>query len=82
MSNSLTHAVELVGGQSALARACGKKQGHVWWWLNRSGRVPAESVIAVELATGGRVSRHALRPDLYPNDPPAPATAPRAQVGR
>jgi TorA maturation chaperone TorD len=30
--------------------------------------VPAEYVLKIEQATGGRVSRHSLRPDLYPLD--------------
>jgi DNA-binding transcriptional regulator YdaS (Cro superfamily) len=38
---------------------------HVWNWINRSkGKVPGEYVIAIEKASG--VSRHELRPDLYP----------------
>lgn len=66
MQNHLQRAIEILGGQSALARACGKKQAHVWYWLNRSGRVPAEQAITIEQATGGEVSRHDLRPDIYP----------------
>ena len=65
-SEPLSRAVEILGSQSALARACGKAQGHVWWWLNRSKRVPAEQVLVIERATKGRVTRHELRPDLYP----------------
>ena len=64
--SSLERAVALVGSQSALARALGKQPGHVWWWLRRSGRAPAEYVIAIESATNGRVTRHELRPDIYP----------------
>lgn len=33
---------------------------------NRTGRIPAERVIAVERVTG--ISRHDLRPDIYPNE--------------
>jgi len=64
---ALRRAVEKVGGQSALARACGVKQGHVWHWLNKSLRVPAEHVLAVEAATGSAVSRQELRPDIFGN---------------
>ena len=63
---ALEKAVELAGGQTALASCIGVKQTHVWNWLNRDKRVPAERVIAIEQATHGRVSRHALRPDIYP----------------
>ena len=62
----LEQAIQIVGGQSALARTCDVKQGHVWNWLNKSGKCPAEHVLGVEEATGGKVARHQLRPDLYP----------------
>lgn len=64
----LEKAVRIAGGQSALARACGGRlrQQHIWNWLNRDGKVPAEYVLSIERATGGRVKRHQLRPDIYP----------------
>ena len=64
----LQRAVRLMGGQTALARACGGgcRQQHVWNWLHRDRKVPAEFVLAIENATGGRVTRYQLRPDLYP----------------
>ena len=67
-ASPLARAIEILGSQSATGRACGKSQSHVWWWLNRSKRVPAEHVIAIEKATEGKVSRHDLRPDLYPKE--------------
>lgn len=39
----LRRAIDLVGGQSALARAINSKQQNVWFWLNKSGRVPLNS---------------------------------------
>ncbi len=63
--SALERAVEIVGGQSALARKLGLKQANVWHWLNRAEHVPAEQAIAIELATGGAVTRAALRPDLF-----------------
>lgn len=68
---ALCKAIDLTGGQSALARAIGKRQSHIWTWLNRDRRVPAEAVIPIERATDGQVTRHQLRPDLYPLDEPA-----------
>jgi DNA-binding transcriptional regulator YdaS (Cro superfamily) len=64
----LRRAVRIVGGQTALARACGGacKQQHVWNWINRDRKVPAEFVLAIERATKGRVTRYQLRPDIYP----------------
>jgi DNA-binding transcriptional regulator YdaS (Cro superfamily) len=75
MREALEQAIEIVGGQTALGRVCGKKQGTVWYWLHRcDGRVPAETVLVIEQATGGVVPRHALRPDIYPplDQPPPP----------
>ena len=63
---ALQKAVKLAGSQAELARRIGKKQAHVWNWLNRDDQVPAEAVLAIEAATG--VSRHELRPDLYPEE--------------
>ena len=63
----LQRAVTLAGSQTELARRIGVQQAHVWNWLNRSkGKVPGEYAIPIERATG--VSRHELRPDLYPID--------------
>jgi DNA-binding transcriptional regulator YdaS (Cro superfamily) len=62
---ALKHAIDRCGTQSELARAIGKTQGHISQWLIR-GKVPAESVLPIERVTG--VSRHELRPDLYPRE--------------
>lgn len=63
-------AIEEAGGGSALAKAFTKRgtritpQGISDW--KRKGRVPAERVLALEEILGGRITRHELRPDLYP----------------
>jgi TorA maturation chaperone TorD len=64
--NALAAAVDLVGGQAKLARILGVTQPNVWHWLHKSERVPGEYVLKIEEATGGRITRHDLRPDLYP----------------
>ena len=64
--DALAAAVDLVGGQAKLARILGVTQPNVWHWLHKSERVPGEYVLKIEAATGGKVSRHDLRPDLYP----------------
>ena len=61
----LEKAVEIAGSQAELARRIGKKQAHVWNWLNRDKEVPAESVLSIEAATAGKVTRHDLRPDIF-----------------
>ncbi|HJQ55971.1 MAG TPA: YdaS family helix-turn-helix protein [Vineibacter sp.] len=60
----LQKAIELAGGQSALARLVGKRQSNVWRWL-KAGRVPAEFASLIEAKLDGRISRHELRPDIY-----------------
>ena len=60
---ALVLALERAGSQTALADACGIGQPAVWKWLQVK-RVPAEYVLRIETATG--VSRHHLRPDIYP----------------
>lgn len=59
----LKRAIDLAGGQAALASAIGQKQQHVWNWLTR-GRVPAEHCPAIERATNGQVRCEDLRPDV------------------
>lgn len=61
---ALKKAVAEAGSQAALGEICGVKQQAVWHWLHKSQRCPAEAVLPIEVATG--VSRHDLRPDLYP----------------
>ncbi|MBS2140057.1 helix-turn-helix domain-containing protein [Escherichia coli] len=58
-----------VWGQTALSQALNSKRENVWFWLNKSGRVPAEFVLPIEQATQGQVTRSQLRPDIYPECP-------------
>ena len=63
--NVVEKAIAAANGLQTLAEACGVKYQAVQKW-RRQGKVPAERVLAVEEATGGKVSRHELRPDIYP----------------
>lgn len=71
---ALQKAIGLVSGQTAMARLLAShtgrpvSQARVWNWLHRDGIVPAEMVIPIESVVGGAVSRHELRPDIYPAD--------------
>lgn len=65
-------AIEKAGGASAVGRALGISPQAVGQWK----RVPAERVIAVEGLSG--VSRHRIRPDIYPS----PSTAARPEPER
>lgn len=82
MSNALTplealeRLVAAAGSQSEAARQLGVPQPTFWKWLQSSKRLPAEYVLLAEKLFG--VSRHDLRPDIYPrNYPPAPDQAER-----
>lgn len=63
---SLVLAINRIGGQAPMARLLDVAQPTVWGWLNRSDKkeLPAEYALKVEAATN--VSRHELRPDIYP----------------
>jgi DNA-binding transcriptional regulator YdaS (Cro superfamily) len=63
---ALQSALVAAGTQAALASICGVTQPAVWKWLQSSKRLPAEHCIAVERETG--VSKHLLRPDIYPTE--------------
>ena len=65
--SALKDAVELVGGQTALAKYFGISPQSVQQWVIQD-RAPANRVIGIEAATSGQVTRHLLRPDLYPEE--------------
>ncbi len=52
------------GNQSKFAEAVGTLQQNISNWLRTNRPLPAEYVLAAEAATG--ISRHELRPDIYP----------------
>lgn len=62
---ALSEACEKVGGEAKLADLIGKTRSHISTWKYR-GFIPAEMALPIEAASG--VSRHVLRPDLYPQD--------------
>lgn len=70
MANALTpfealeRALIIAGSQTKLAEICGVGQPAVSKWFQSAKRLPHNYVLAVEGKTG--VSRHLLRPDIYP----------------
>lgn len=60
---ALIKAIEAAGGATALGLALRISQEAVSQWR----RVPAARVLDVERVTG--ISRHELRPDIYPVEP-------------
>lgn len=63
---AMTLATKSAGSQTALARHLGCTPQNVQR-MCATGNVPAKHVIKIEAVTG--VSRHSLRPDLYPEAP-------------
>lgn len=62
----LERAIELAGGQSALAAKIGRKQGHIHYWLRRAkAGVPPSAAIDIENALNGKISRYELCPDIF-----------------
>ncbi|MGE4324200.1 MAG: transcriptional regulator [Sphingobium sp.] len=60
---------DAAGSDSQMARDLGVTQPRVWRWINRLKEMPAEFVLKAEEVYS--VSRHWLRPDIYPVDLPS-----------
>tara|TARA_B100000586_G_C19912435_1_gene343752 strand:- start:454 stop:678 length:225 start_codon:yes stop_codon:yes gene_type:complete len=60
---ALEKAIKIAGAQTKLSQAIGSSQQNISYWL-RTGKVAPDKVILIERVTG--VSRHELRPDIYP----------------
>lgn len=52
--------------QEQFAKQIGVSQGLVWQWIEGRTRITAERAVEIEKKTEGEITRHALRPDLYP----------------
>jgi DNA-binding transcriptional regulator YdaS (Cro superfamily) len=75
--NYLQKTIDLVGGQSQLAKKITRwhsmngaglivRQQYVWKWLNSDSPMPpAEHCRAIEDITNGAVTRYDLRPDVF-----------------
>lgn len=61
----IERAVALHGSQAKLARAVGCSQQYVSWLLHEGDQVSAEMALAFERATGGKITRIDLRPDIF-----------------
>lgn len=72
---AIERAVQVVGGQAALAREITARAAKitpqaVHQWATGERPVPAHHCLAIETATAGAVTRYELRPDVFG---PAPA---------
>jgi DNA-binding transcriptional regulator YdaS (Cro superfamily) len=63
---ALKRCRDKAGSESQLARDLDVTQPRVWRWLNQTRQMPAEYVLTAEALYG--VSRHNLRPDIYPRE--------------
>ncbi|MBV8048082.1 MAG: helix-turn-helix domain-containing protein [Paludibacterium sp.] len=85
---ALKRAIEIVGGQSALAEKLGfQDRRRIWIWLNGDRQVPVEQCPEIELATRGKVRCEELRPDvkwhvLRERPKSAADTAPEAETAK
>lgn len=57
---------DAAGSDSQMARDLAVPQPTLWRWINQSKQLPAEYVLIAEQHYG--VSRHDLRPDIYPRE--------------
>lgn len=68
MITPLQKAIDLCGGQTALACKSDIPQPTISAWVNRfSHRVGVDFVLKVSEATEWKISPHELRPDIYPH---------------
>ena len=65
---ALLRAIAIAGTQGLLAEKIGVTQQALSKWLRTDGLCSNRFVAAIEAATG--VSRHELRPDIYPVEVP------------
>jgi len=65
----VNEAIEILGSQQNLAKACDLSQAAVWKWTRGKG-VSAKNAIKVEKATQGRVTRQRLCPDVFGEQEP------------
>jgi DNA-binding transcriptional regulator YdaS (Cro superfamily) len=61
--SAIERVFDVLGSQHALAEKLKVSDEAVRKWKRR---VPAERVLEIEEATGGAITRHELRPDIYP----------------
>lgn len=74
MNKEIQQVVILAGGQAALARKLSAlvidakvTQSHVWNWINRDKKIPADYIIPICKVIGWQKTPYELAPNLYPN---------------
>lgn len=64
MERALMRAIKAAGTKADFARLNGVTPQRVHYWVEYMKRLPPQFVLTTEAITG--VSRHDLRPDIYP----------------
>jgi len=59
---------ERPAARAALGRHLGCSEIYIRSMANGNRQIPAELVLSIERYTKGVVSRHDMRPDIYPNE--------------
>ena len=65
MNENLRKAVEIAGGQVALAKAINVSQPRIWNWIHRDHSIPAEYVLPICQAINFQLQPVDLRPDVF-----------------
>jgi DNA-binding transcriptional regulator YdaS (Cro superfamily) len=63
---ALLKAVQMCKTQQKLAEKCHVKQQYISDWIKNG--LPPNRVLSIEKAVNGAVTRHELRPDIYPEE--------------
>lgn len=61
-------AVEILGSQAKLGKACEVKQQIVYGWLHMAN-VPVDKAMLIEVATDGEVKKEDLNPEFFSKIP-------------
>jgi DNA-binding transcriptional regulator YdaS (Cro superfamily) len=64
IADHINHAVRIHGSQARLADAVGCSQQQISYLLTAK-KITAEMALKLDAATGGEVSKHVLRPDIF-----------------
>lgn len=54
----------IFGSQAAVGKVCGISKQAVCKWA----QIPVDHVLLLEQKCGGQITRHEMRPDIYPKD--------------
>lgn len=66
MRNPVKFAAEMVGTQRRLAEILGVPPSFVSQWISGYRKIPPTHCLRIEELSGGQVTCHELRPDIYP----------------